>query len=311
MKKTTDLTKIKSSLPYCLYHIDDRFFKMNNGKDKIQFTKEPLIPNRRTAEMVGMETIRDRWGIDAYSKVFIITERQFKDESDAKKHTLRLVNKFITIHRHFDETAVHLIPLISEDLSEFIWEASGKGVAILGLSGGIAISNPLLIQVVSSKIDGFFREDLKLQLLEELLLNAEQYIYQGQFRQATIETAIALELVVQKFITGVCEEKKIKSGYIQDYIKDVGIYSQLNILLRLLINDNFMDEILEKCKTGVNIRNNVIHKAGTADENQAKDFLYAVRELIKVISSNKPINSPIEVLEDITSDAQDFITRVQ
>src|SRR3989338_6364162 len=125
-------TQIKTSLPYCLYRVDNRFFKTGDKfNTKIRFVKVETTPNRRTQSSQNIETIRDRWGIDAHSDVEIYTDKIFdnKDVDKAEKFTLKLANDFIKTYRYFSPEAVHLIPLTSEDLFGLTILSNGKIVS--------------------------------------------------------------------------------------------------------------------------------------------------------------------------------------
>ena len=91
MKKVS-LTTIKTSLPYCLFRVDTRFFKLQDEyNSKIRFLKIETMPNRRTQSSRNIEVIRDRWGIDAHSDVEIYTDRKFEKPEDAELFALELI----------------------------------------------------------------------------------------------------------------------------------------------------------------------------------------------------------------------------
>ena len=86
MIEKNKFNEIRTSLPYCLYRVDGRFFVLDNNGTKIRFVKVETQPNRRTEKSVGMEIIRDRWGVDAHSDAIIMTKEKFKDLDDAEKY---------------------------------------------------------------------------------------------------------------------------------------------------------------------------------------------------------------------------------
>ncbi len=102
------------------------------------------MPNRRVQFSRNMETIRDRWGIDAHSDVTILTEKLFNSQEDATSFTLNTVNNFIKLYRHFDQEAVHLVPLTEEDLFGLNYETEGEGWYMTNLAGGIRTVDHLL-----------------------------------------------------------------------------------------------------------------------------------------------------------------------
>lgn len=288
MKKINELSQIKTALPYCLFKIDSRFFKLNDAYNtKIRFTKVKTTPNRRASESVNIDTIRDRWGIDAYSNVFILTEKIFSDTEKANEFALKIINYFIRAYRFYDKTAVHLVDLNSEDLFGFNYTYEGKGAYVMNLAGGIVPSNPLLNYQVSSDIEKSLLDKFELPFWEELLMDAEQYIFQTNYRHSILESVIALEYVVSKFIKKKCLEKGISESDAKNYIRKVGIDGNIKTTIKLLINDKLPEsKVFKKCELGIGIRNDIVHK-GKKEVNikKAQETYKFNKELIEFLSS--------------------------
>ncbi|MBT4722662.1 hypothetical protein HOB30_02805 [Candidatus Falkowbacteria bacterium] len=284
-------TIIRAGLPYCLYHVDSRFFNLNDeNKTKIRFIKEETTPNRRTEKSKNIEMIRDRWGIDAHSKVEIQTNKTFEQKSEqaAENFTLLVINEFIKRYRNFSPNSVHLVPLISEDLFEFSMVSKRKGFVSLNLAGGIQPTNPLLNQQISENIQDSIANNEEIQLWQQLLLNAEQYLFQTEYRHSILESVIALELVVSEFIMNEYSEKAISEKDAKKYISDVGLTANIKITLRLFVKnfDQIEETVLEKCKAAITIRNNIVHSGRSAVTNEeAKDTLVYCKELINILKN--------------------------
>ncbi len=286
-KTINELGQIKTSLPYCLFRVDSRFFKLNDEYNtKIRFVKVKTVPNRRTSDSKNIDTIRDRWGIDAHSDVFILTEKVFDDSQKAKEFALKIINTFLKLYRHHDKTAVHLVDLNSEDLFGFNYVYKGKGVFEINLAGGITPTNPLLNYQISNEIENSLLNNFILPFWEELVMNAEQYIYQVNFRHSILESVIAIELIVSDFIKKKCKEKNILDDDAKEYIKNVGLTGNIRTTLKLLIDDNLPeDEIFEKCKAGITIRNAIVHNGRKdVNKNEAENTLKANKQLINFLN---------------------------
>lgn len=282
-RKISEFSQISTSLPYCLFKVDSRFFKLNDEyKTKIRFVKVKTVPNRRTSDSKNIDTIRDRWGIDAHSRVFILTEKKFDDSKKAKEFTLKVVNNFLKIYRYHDKTAVHLVDLNPEDFFEFNYMYKGRGFFEMALAGGITPTNPLLNFQVSNEIESALSNNFVLPFWEELLMNSEQYIYQVNFRHSILESVTALELIISDFIKKKCQEKSISIGDAKGYIKNIGLTGNVRITVRLLISDDLPeDEVFEKCKAGITIRNEIVHEGRKeVNKNEAEDTLKASQKLI-------------------------------
>ena len=124
-------SKIEALLPFCLYNLDERCFKIDDKYNtKIKFTKFKKEPNIRTSESHNIEFLNDRWGIDACSQVTIDTDRQFTDNKKAKLKMLEVVNDIIKIYRYFDKESVHLTTLTVTDIFNFNLIQGEKGVIL-------------------------------------------------------------------------------------------------------------------------------------------------------------------------------------
>lgn len=277
-------TRLKTSLPYCLHKVDSRFFKLGDAANtKIRFTKLTTVPNRRTSVSQGIEPIRDRWGIEAHSDVEVYTDKNFEDVEEAENFAIQVINRFVKSYRYYDTEAVHLVPLIREDLFGLtLINPQGEGVIGVALGGGMRVYDPMRTQLVSDAIEGTLREKEAVPLWAELMLNAEQYLYQGDYRHSVLESVIGLEVVLAAFITKACTEKGILEKEAEKFIEDVGITGNIKITLRLLLDPSIQieDEVLQKCKGGITIRNKIVHE-GRKDvtETEAKDTLTHGRKL--------------------------------
>lgn len=286
MKKNNELSQIKTALPYCLFKIDSRFFKLNDEYNtRIRFKKVKTTPNRRASESINIDTIRDRWGIDAYSDVFILTEKIFSDTEKAIKFTLNKLNYLIRTYRFYDKTAVHLVDLNPEDLFGFDYIYKGKGVCRMNLAGGIAQSDFLLNYQISNEIEKSLLDKFELPFWEELLMDSEQYIFQTNYRHSVLESVIALEYVVSKFIKKKCSEKDISKNDAQEFITKIGIAGNIKTTVKLLIDDKLPDDkVFKKCKSGITTRNNIVHN-GKKDIslNEAQEVYKFSKKLIEFL----------------------------
>lgn len=268
--------QIKTSLPYCLYRIDTRFFKLNDGfNSKIRFLKVETTPNRRTQFSQNIEVIRDRWGIDAHSDVEIYTSKVFSNSDEAETFALKLVNDFIRRYRYYHKGAIHLVPLIKEDLFEFNILTNGKGRMSVSFAGGMTIVSPLLNYEISTKVEQSIVNKEEIPLWEELLLKAEQYLYQAEYRHSILESITALELVTSDFIRIKCRQKAISKKDADSYIERVGLTGSIKVTIKLLLNKVKLPEekVFQKCKASITARNHIVHEGKDATTIEARDSL--------------------------------------
>lgn len=287
MKKVNQAT-IKTSLPYCLYRVDSRFFKLGDRyNSKIRFAKIETTPNRRTQASRNVEVIRDRWGIDAHSDVEIYTDKKFTKPEEAESFTLRLVNDFVKRYRYYDRDAIHLVTLTREDLFGLNVMAEGHGVISMTFAGGITIVDPLRNHEISNKIEQSITDQREIPLWEELMMNAEQYYYQADFRHSILESIIALELVISEFIRKKCQELGIGNmKKVEEYIHDVGLRGNIEVTLRLLLGSIKLpsEDIMHKCRVSIGIRNKIVHKGRKeVSKTEAQDSIKYGKQMINFL----------------------------
>jgi hypothetical protein len=128
-------------------------------------------------------------------------------------------------------------------------------------------------------------DKFELPFWEELLMDAEQYIFQTNYRHSILESVTALEYVVSKFIKKKCTDKNISENDAKGYIKDIGLTGNIKITIKLLIDDELpRDEVFEKCKSGITIRNKIIHEGRKeVSASCAQDTYEFSKELIEFL----------------------------
>jgi len=280
--------EIRTSLPYCLYKIDTRFFKVNDSYNtKICFTKEETTPNRRTQVSRNIEAIRDRWGIEAHSDVLIFTDKIFNDLDDAEIFALEVLNEFIKLYRYYDEQAVHLVPLIQEDFFGFrLNDPDGTGTYGISLAGGMQVHDPMRVQGISDSVEKSLIEKEVIPLWKELILNAEQCLYEGDYRHSILEGVIALEVVMSDFITKACTSKGISPEGAKEYINNVGLTGNVKVSLKLHLDSSIAleEDMLTACRSGITIRNKIVHEGRkVVTKNEAEDAITNGKKLIKIL----------------------------
>jgi hypothetical protein len=211
----------------------------------------------------------------------------FSIQSEAQAFALRTINDFIKKYRYFDKESVHLVPLTQEDLFGFDAFSENGGVMTIAFAGGIRPVNPLLAYQISGLIEQSVAEAKELPFWEELLVNADQYLYQAEYRHCILESAIALELVTAEFIRKFCRDKGVSVNDANDYIRTYGLTGNIKVTLKLLLEDEKLpdDIVLGRCKAGITIRNDIVHKGRKeVTKEQATETLDSAKAIIQFLS---------------------------
>ncbi len=278
-------TDIRTTLPFCLYSIDDRVFNLNDEyKTEFKFEKLKKEPSIRTSHSHNIEFINDRWGIDACSIIEIKTNKKFSNSEDAKKFSLNIVNKLIRLYRFYDKESVHLTVLNIDDLFNFDYIQDKKGIVVFSFGGGAKPFDLAKYKDVSNKIEIALKENSRVYFWQELLLNSDYYIFTGDYRMSVLESVIALELVLSNFIRCKGKEKNISKEEIDEFIKNVGLTGNIKTTIKLLMDKLPEEKIFIGCKIGITIRNSIVHKGREeVNFNEAKETIEAIKKMIEYL----------------------------
>ena len=117
---------------------------------------------------------------------------------------------------------------------------------------------------------------------EEVLLQAESFFDQENFRMAVVEAVIALEIVVSSIVSKVATEKGISEGDTQSFLEKIGLTDTLKMVLKLVIPESLpSEEAISGCKGAITIRNSIIHRERlVVSQREAQDALAAIKGFI-------------------------------
>jgi len=123
---------------------------------------------------------------------------------------------------------------------------------------------------------------------DEILLQAESFFDQENYRMAVVEAVIALEIVLSSMIGRVATERGISETDIQNFLEKVGLTDTLKTVLKLLISESLPnEEVTSGCKGAITIRNSIIHKKRlSVSQREAQD---ALDNIERFISQVKPL----------------------
>jgi len=100
-----------------------------------------------------------------------------------------------------------------------------------------------------------------------------------------LESVIALELVLSNFIRQEGEKRNIGDSDIKNYIKNIGVTGNIKVTIKMLIENNLpSDDVFEKCKSGISIRNKIVHEGReNVNENETKNTLESNKFMMKFL----------------------------
>jgi hypothetical protein len=132
----------------------------------------------------------------------------------------------------------------------------------------------------------FLSSDFHLPLFQEVILDAWDYHYYGNYRAAVVESGTAFEVFIHDFIWNAY----LKKGKSEDIIKKIleaGLMNLLRDHIIKLTGDDFCStqEYSNWQHDAYDIRNDTVHRGKKISENESFKAIQAVSDAVKFILS--------------------------
>jgi len=189
----------------------------------------------------------------------------------AKEIIIQFVNRFIETVRYV--TGEYWVePARYQDLlayEAFYWDGTKKYPGRLtlldtGIGGiGIGTGHPFKMKEEKMKeLTDLLKNESELEEGLLFILNSKDACLQEDFRLATIEAVTALEIVLYSFIRKQGEKLRISKKELNDFIIEVGLTGNINVVLKMLTKDlvQIEENIIETCKGAITTRNKILHE---------------------------------------------------
>lgn len=289
-----------------MINLPDDAYLVNLGYAKATITikreRANLNPAIPTNVMFPNESyiLGDRWGRFNYSQIVI----RFDHLLPIKYHVMlsdyvlelsvRAINRVLRVCRavkgdHY--ITINLSDIFSYDV-QFL---SGDGSAISGSVFGLANNNVITVggagEANSSQVDMIKRvleNNSRLTVCQELMLNAYDYHYYGNYRMSVIESGTAFEVFVEKFLADTYRNLGKDDKKISD-ILEAGLANLLKDHIKIVTGLDFHSSAQHKEweKHAYRVRNDVIHRGKNVSAQESKITLETNASTIKYIFSLK------------------------
>ncbi len=310
-------TLIELDLPFSLPIPDGDYSIILHGKSAVASVKR--VQHKQSEGWVAtgrVDLMFDRRGRFAHSHVLLalswmvdINERGRKPKfldtsrSKAKEYAIEFLNRLVDVVRYV--TGEYQLQRISyPDITSFqinYWDGTQVipgAIALLDSgTGGLRITTGPEPKFSKTKL-GLITELLKgeklLDMSKVLVLNAKDSALLEDYRMATVNAVIALEIRLAEFIRRRGRQLGIAKSKIRKFIVEVGLTGNLEIVLKMLAAglEAPNDKLLAKCKGAIKERNNILHK-GKAElpadetENRIEAIEYFIEYLDRLIAKLK------------------------
>ena len=215
-----------------------------------------------------------------------------------KELAIAYVNRLIDVVR-IVEKQYHLERIGYQDVPAYrVWYWDGKvmsGALEIFLEkwlgpGGFPAKpvDPDQVKVISECLS----KEEKLGLSENLILNAMNASFKEDYRKATLEAVMALEVGLSEFIRREGNAKGVQQDRIESFIVDVGLTANLEVVLRMLVPSSKLPEanVLAICKGAIKVRNDILHRG--LEDVPAGETEKRIESVVAMMAYLKCVSSP-------------------
>lgn len=282
----TSHTVFMFNLPFPI-PVPDGIYEVKNGLKIAEIAIKQI--QRKPKNLQSSDNFQssfDKYGESSYSSINIrlpwivnfekkgrkqILQGDMQLHDKAKEQVLRFLNRFIETSRYVTEK-YWLGPARYQDLLSYK-AVYYDGKTQYPIKPSPTDSKP---NEIKSKIDHPFKLDEKkygqlinslkneseLDLSKIFIMNAKNSCLHEDFRNAIIQSVIALEIVLYEFIKFQGEKMKIPTKTLSSSIKEIGLTGNIFAILKILTVDHKQidPEIIQDCKGAIKIRNKILHQ---------------------------------------------------
>jgi len=137
------------------------------------------------------------------------------------------------------------------------------------------------------------KNEIELDPIKLFIMNAKNACLHEDFKNAIIQSVIALEIVLYQFIKFQGEKMKIPAKTLSSSIKEIGLTGNIFAILKILTVDHKQidPEIIRDCKGAIKIRNKILHQGlrdihSTDTEKRIISIEHLISYLKELISKN-------------------------
>jgi hypothetical protein len=252
----------------------------------------------------------DKYGRSSFSKIVMtlpwIVDFQERGRSPilfsitpryrAKEIVLSFLNRFIETVRYV--TGEYWVELERyQDIFNYetfyldgIRRLSPTRIAIMENGvGGVTMGGSPPFQMDEGKIrqlTDLLINESELDASRIFILNSKDACLQEDFRLAIIESVTALEIVLYKFIRQQGKKLEIPKRELNNFIIDVGLTGNISVVLKMLTKglEQIDDEIIEKCKGAITIRNKILHEGFRDISTDTENRIIAIEQMLEYLN---------------------------
>ena len=273
---------LEFDLPFLINLPDDHYYVKYAGLDvEVRLRHVPVSsPGRGLQPGVAFSPdahiIGDRWGRLAYTKLNIVFNHEIYVKFHILIHTY-LLQKSVELVRRILEvcrivTGDHYIhditgaDIMTYNISHYDLNGNKMPGDLTGFLGsGVTLTTGGADNISADKLDvikDMLEKDTKIPLNQELLLNAGDYYFYGNYKVAVIEAETAFEIFIHEFVSKHYRSKHKPENDIKNILEQTGFKNLLIDHIRILSKFDFANSTQYSNweKNTYELRNKIVHQ---------------------------------------------------
>jgi DNA-directed RNA polymerase subunit RPC12/RpoP len=226
---------------------------------------------------------------------FSLEKGRVRPRSKAKENAIEIINKLIDKYRlsfkdysieHiiYNDIIAYNIEYKSKDGMKAQWDESFSLIFGSFLTTGDLIAKPEEIKIFHESLSN---PEIDTTLRDYLIASSENRIHSEEYHLAILESVIALEITLSKYILKETEKLGVSKQSAKNFIREVGLYTNIDAVLKILTKgkEQLDDLIYIGCSEAINKRNDIVHRGmNIATYNDARKAIWNTQKMIQYIT---------------------------
>lgn len=227
------------------------------------------------------EIKKDSFGRFRYTKVRYSSTKVLNMDREFER-AVKAINILIDVYRI--ETQEHWITNITED-EIFIYKSVSEdnGQMAYSMKGFTQKKEDHNAETISGIKKKLLNRDVESPYFM-LIMDAMKALDDGKYYLAVIYAITALESIVKTYII-IYSKRRTFSDRVIDNLLSLGLQFQLSTILKIfVVSKKFEDNLIDKAREGIRIRNKIIHQSDfNVNKEKAKEIIQNIKEIVAIL----------------------------
>jgi len=236
------------------------------------------------------ELAKDERGLFRFTEVHIFIKQieRYNENIEYFYTALKIINRLSDVYRYVTKE-YHIKRITEKDVMGYTSSISGSsGFHYCYSTSGIIPTREDISQDKHREIKRLLKDNEQIPISDLLLLDALYFMELGDYRRTIIESMIAIEPWIEKFVGKKLAEREVSNNHREDFFHVVTLAPQIKGLLKLLVKPEEIDyQLIDNLASTNSLRNKIIHEGFVnASRSDAEKAIDCTEKIISFIREN-------------------------